>query len=180
MQHHRALFDAASENGALALQLCYYRGLGEFNASPWLTKPEELKAHMESVHCVGGATQIERLLKHYLSVGTPTTPVRGMVFIGDAIEENSGLLIDLAGQCRLKRQPLFLFQEGGDPEVARVFAEMARLSGGAHLQLNAQSANKLRELLGAVVRYARGGLKALRQSATESDKLLLSQLPDKD
>ena len=161
----------------MAIQLCYYRGMDEFYASPWLTQPQALLAQMDAVQCRAGSTQLAHLLKHYLASGTPMTPVRGLVFIGDAIEENADTLEQLAGQCRLKSQPLFLFQEGNDPQVAAHFGKLARLSGGAHVKFESGSADKLRELLGAVVRFVSGGHKALTSSGRESDKILLSQLP---
>lgn len=132
---------------------------------------------MDKVTCAGGPTQIARLLMHYLEVGTPKTPVRSLIFIGDAVEEQPEILFNLAGQCRLKGQPVFTFQEGTDPTATRVFSEIARISGGAYASLGAQSAEGLRRLLGAVARYATGGRQALTQSGTESDKLLLAQLP---
>lgn len=132
---------------------------------------------MDAVSCVGGPTQLQRLLKHYLSAGSATTPVRALVFVGDALEEPAASLLTLAGECRLKHQPLFLFQEGYDPRVAAVFEQMAALSGGAYAAFDRNSAERLRELLGAVVRYASGGYKALTSSGRESDKILLRQLP---
>ncbi|MDG1065219.1 MAG: hypothetical protein P8O91_03290 [Luminiphilus sp.] len=136
-----------------------------------------MRARMDGVTCEGGPTQIARLLNHYLEVGTPATPVRALIFVGDAVEEQPAALLGLAGQCRLKGQPIFTFQEGSDPTAARVFSEIARISGGAYAALGAQSAEVLRMLLGAVARYATGGRNALTQSGTESDKLLLAQLP---
>lgn len=174
---HRELFTAAAEGTSVSIQLCYYRGLGEFKSSPWLTTATELLAHMDAVKCLGGATQIGRLLRHYLDAGTPATPVRGLVFVGDALEESMAELEQLAGQCRLKRQPIFLFQEGSDPLVAASFKQLARISGGAYAAFDQNSAERLRELLGAVVRYASGGRKALTSSGLEGDKILLEQLP---
>ena len=132
---------------------------------------------MDQVTCEAGPTQIARLLTHYLAVGTPTTPVRGLIFIGDAVEEQPKTLLSLAGQCRLKRQPVFTFQEGTDPAATRMFSEIARISGGAYAALGAQNAQAMGLLLRAVARYASGGRQALIQSGTESDKLLLAQLP---
>ena len=122
---------------------------------------------MDKVTCAGGPTQIARLLMHYLEVGTPKTPVRSLIFIGDAVEEQPDTLFNLAGQCRLKGQPVFIFQEGADTTATRVFSEIARISGGAYAALGAQSAEGLRRLLGAVARYATGGRQAL----------ILAQLP---
>jgi hypothetical protein len=93
------------------------------------------------------------------------------------VEEQPALLLGLAGQCRIKGQPIFTFQEGSDPTAARIFSEIARISGGAYAALGGESAGVLRLLLGAVARYATGGRYALTQSGTESDKLLLAQLP---
>lgn len=177
---HADLFDAATEGDPLALQLCWYRGFSEFEASPWMTAPAELKVRLDRVSCLGGPTQISRLLRHYLGAGTPAVPVRAMVFVGDAQEEREVELLSLAGQCRIRNQPVFVFQEGSDNATARVFEQIAQLSGGAYARLDGQSSDRLRELLGAVVRYARGGRLALSRSATQSDKLLLSQLPPKD
>jgi len=176
---HQDMFRAAQTDSHLAIQLCYFRGFNEFQYSPWLTSSDELLAHMEAVSCLGGATQITRLLQHYLGVATPMTPVRGLVFIGDAVEEPSQRLLDLAGQCRVRHQPLFLFQEGRDHTVAALFEQMAGLSGGVYARFDHHSADYLKELLGAVVRYAQGGRRALTSSGRESDKLLLMQLPRK-
>jgi hypothetical protein len=179
MQLHREMFAAAQSGTGLAIQLCYYRGFGEFQHSPWLTSANELLAHMEAVTCLGGATQIARLLKHYLNAATPATPVRGLVFIGDAVEESNAQLLNLAAQCRVRNQPLFLFQEGTNTEVAALFEQMAQLSGGVYARFDHNSAHRLKELLGAVARYAQGGRIALTSSGREGDKLLLDQLPKK-
>jgi len=172
------LFTATQSGTNLAVQLCYYRGLHEFRASPWLTNSETLLAHMNEVSCSGGPTQIARLLTHYRNAGSATTPVRGLVFVGDACEEAPSTLIDLAGQCRLLNQPLFMFQEGLDLSTANLFKEMAAVSGGAYAPFDDSSAAYLGELLGAVARYATGGRLALSRSGRDSDKLLLAQLPD--
>lgn len=173
------MFNAAQGNN-LAIQLCYYRGAIEFDASPWLTRAEDLLTHMAAVECAPGATQINRLLKHYLRAGSAATPVRALIFIGDALEEDPAPLLDLAAQCKIKGQPLFIFQEGDDQRVAQVFKQLATLSGGAYARFDTRSADRLRELLGSVARFASGGRKALTQSGRDSDKLLLSQLPQSD
>ena len=46
-----------------------------------------------------------------------SSPLRGLIFIGDAIEEPPHEVINLAGQCGLRTLPLFLFQEGLNPTV---------------------------------------------------------------
>ena len=84
-----------------------------------------------------------------------------MVFVGDAMEENVDPLCQLAGELGLKGVPIFLFHEGGDPIAAKAFQQMAKLSRGAYLHFDLASADRLRDLLGAVAVYAAGGYRAL-------------------
>jgi hypothetical protein len=169
------MFRASGRVAALAVQLCYYRGFGEFSASPWLTDSAALARLMGRVHCEGGHTQIARLLRHARKEHG-RAGVRALVFIGDAIEESPDTLCDLAGQCGILKLPLFLFQEGHDPQVERGFRAMARLSGGAYARFDSSSADILAGLLGAVASYARGGRAALEELEGDSAKLLLKQL----
>jgi hypothetical protein len=169
------MFTASGKATTLAIQLCYYRGFGEFRASRWLTDSAELARLMGLVRCEGGHTQITRLLQHAKDEHRET-PVRAVVFIGDAIEENPDTLCDLAGQCGLRQLPLFLFHEGRDREVEQTFRSMARLSGGAYARFDSSSAETLAELLGAVAQFATGGRAALEKQSGDSAKLLLQQL----
>jgi hypothetical protein len=173
---HQALFDVATEDATFALQLCYFRGLMEFEATPWMTEPGPLLDALNAVYCQGGATQIERVLRHALAEFEGSSSIKAIVYIGDACEENSETLNALAVQCRLAKRPLLLFQEGRDPTASRCFASMAALSGGAHVQLDDTSGDRLRELLKSAVRFVLGGRKALQGSRRESDKLLLNKL----
>ncbi|MFT7469423.1 MAG: hypothetical protein ACI8PP_002680, partial [Candidatus Pseudothioglobus sp.] len=66
-------------------------------------------------------------------------------------------------QLGLTNVPLFIFQEGDNPKVTRIFKHMARVSGGACVPFDHHSASQLRDLLGAVAVYAAGGRKALEQ-----------------
>lgn len=169
------MFRASGKVAGLAVQLCYYRGFGEFQASPWLTDSNALASLMGRVHCEGGHTQIARLLRHARAEHAKAD-IRALVFIGDAIEENPDTLCDLAGQCGIVKLPLFLFQEGRDPQVEQSFRTMARVSGGAYARFDSSSADILASLLGAVASYARGGRAALEKLKGESAKLLLQQL----
>lgn len=169
------MFRATAELGSLSVQLCYYRGFREFSASPWLTDSAELARRMGEVRCEGGHTQIKRLLQHTLEEHR-NTPIRAAVFIGDALEESPDSLCDLAGQCGMRGVPLFLFQEGYNSLVQRTFRDMAKLSKGAWARFDANSAHTLAELLGAVARYAAGGVTALENGASSNARLLLEQL----
>ena len=52
------------KRGGREVQLCFYRGYGEFNFSPWYSNGADLLARMNSVFCLGGLTQILKVLKH--------------------------------------------------------------------------------------------------------------------
>jgi len=57
--------------------------------------------------------------------------------------------------------PVFLFQEGDDPDATRTFREIARVTKGAHCRFDPGAARELGQLLRAVAAYAAGDLKAL-------------------
>jgi hypothetical protein len=154
------LFEVAAGLGGLDVQLAYYRGFDECKASRWFGAAAELHRAMRSVSCVGGETQIERILSHALKEAG-ARKVNALVFVGDAMEENVDRLCRLAGELGLMGVPVFLFHEGGDPVAGRAFREIARLSGGAYCPFDSGSARQLRELLGAVAAYAAGGVPAL-------------------
>jgi hypothetical protein len=63
--------------------------------------------------------------------------------------------------------PAFMFHEGGDPITAFAFQQIAKLTNGAYCQFNSNSAQILKDLLGAVAVYAAGGRLALESLATK-------------
>ena len=172
---HAELFEAAAGAG-VAVQLAYYRGYREFHASPWSTSAPALLAQMTGVGCRGGLTQIGRLLRHALAE-SKRSRINALVFVGDACEEPPDQVAHAAGQLAVLRVPCFLFQEGTDPVAARVFRDVAKLTGGAHVPFEAGSAAQLRALFGAVAAYAahgREGVKAIGHGVVRG---LLAQLP---
>ncbi|MBC6406460.1 MAG: VWA domain-containing protein [Rhodospirillales bacterium] len=154
------MFQAAHALGGLSVQLLFYRGYRECKASPWLDDSRELLRRMTSVACSAGHTQIARILRH-AAKETERAKVDALVFVGDALEEMIDDLGDAAGALGLLGLPCFMFQEGNNPRVRHAFAEVAKLSGGACCSFDAQSAQQLRDLLGAVAAYAAGGRRAL-------------------
>jgi hypothetical protein len=172
------MFEETAALGGLDVQLCHYRGYGEFEASPWYASSCDLLARMSEVRCYAGQTQLEKVLRHALAE-TRRRRVQALVFVGDSMEEDLDRLGNLAGQLGVLGLPLFLFHEGRDAAAGRAFAELARLSGGAVCPFDAGSAEQLRELLGAVAVYAAGGRQALRVLGTQrggQTLLLLQQL----
>jgi hypothetical protein len=172
------MFVSTQSLGGLQVQLSYFRGLGEFFSSTWHTDSDRLLHQMSGIYCQAGMTQIERLLRHTIDENRQQK-LRGVIYIGDAMEENLDVLCQLAGQLGMLKVPLFIFQERQDPVARRAFVEMARLSGGAYCQFDGASAEQLRDLLKAVAIYATGGLQALEdfsRTSHQSVKLLGQQL----
>lgn len=172
------MFSVAQSLGGLNLQLCYFRGFGEFFHSGWQSEGEGLLKLMQRIHCEAGATQLKRVLRHAIKENDQNK-LKGLVFIGDAMEENRDILAQLAGRLGLLNVPVFIFQERGDPIARETFKDICRLSGGAYSQFDSASAGQLKELLNAVAVYAAGGLKALKdfsKKSGQSVKLLEQQL----
>jgi hypothetical protein len=170
------MFLATGDLGGLAVQMAYYRGFMEFAATPFLTDPAELTRRMTGVQCLGGQTQIQRVLEHALAE-TKRERVNALVFVGDAVEEAADPLCHLAGQLGLHGTPVFVFHEGGNPVVADVFRQIARVSGGAYAPFDSASAGALRDLLRAVAVYAAGGRQALARLPGGAARQIAGQLP---
>jgi hypothetical protein len=169
------MFDTAAAIGGLAVQLVYFRGLGESRASPFVANARALRDLMVKIDCRGGNTQIRKVLAH-VRREAEKQPVAALAYIGDAMEENPDALAALAGEIGLLGVRAFMFHEGRDAAAERTFREIAKLTGGAYLPFNSASAAELRALLGAVATYAAGGLKALEKSKGAGAQLLLPQL----
>lgn len=174
------MFEETGKLGGLLIQLCYYRGFNEFRAGQWCRQSGQLRDEMTAVTCMGGRTQITRLLNHAIAE-SKREKVQAMVFIGDAFEEDADRVCDLAGQLGILHVPLFVFQERGDPYVKSIFQQIAKLSGGAWAPFDARSANQLRDLLSAVAVFAAGGRKALAdysKHASRDVQLLTRQIKE--
>ena len=155
-----SMFNETSTLGGLAIQLLYYRGFGQCQASKWAVNPDQLLRFMTSVRCLGGTTQIRKVLKHAIRENT-REKFDALVFVGDAMEEEVDQLCHYAGELGLLNVPVFIFHEGGDPIAERAFRQISRLSAGAYCPFDSDSAQQLRELLSAVAVYAAGGRRAL-------------------
>jgi hypothetical protein len=154
------MFEATEGLGGLDVKLLFYRGFGECKASRWVASAADLHRAMRAVSCLGGETQIERVLDHAIAE-TRRRRVNALVFVGDAMEENVDRLCRLAGELGLLGVPVFVFHEGSDGPAERAFRQIAKLSRGAYLRFDLASAERLKELLAAVAVYAAGGYRAL-------------------
>ncbi|MFN4143205.1 VWA domain-containing protein [Aestuariivirga sp.] len=172
------MFAEAGRVGGLDVQLVYFRGHGECRASKWSPDTQSLARLMAGIRCMGGQTQILRVLKH-LRGEAGAGKVNACVYVGDAMEEPIDALAHVAGEIGLLGLPVFMFQEGHDPAAEAGFREIARLTRGAYFRFGSDSARILRELLTAVAVYAAGGYKALADHSAAKGgaaTLLLRQL----
>jgi hypothetical protein len=154
------MFKETAALGGLDIQLVFYRGLAELKASAWFDSAAALLKHMSAVTCLGGKTQIDRVLKFAIAE-TKRRKVNAVVFIGDCMEEDIDALCHKAGELGLLGVPVFVFHEGSDPNAEEAFRQIAHLTRGAYCPFDANSAHQLRELLSAVAVYAAGGRAAL-------------------
>ena len=155
------MFDAVKAVGGLDVQLVYFRGFNECQASKWVSDPVALAKLMRNVSCQGGLTQIAKVLAHARRE-SESSKVNALVYVGDCMEEDVDRLARLAGELGLVKVHVFIFHEGRDTKAERAFREIARLSRGAYVPFDEGSARQLRELLTAVAVYATGGRKALQ------------------
>jgi hypothetical protein len=158
------MFAVTSEAGGLSVQLAFYRGFGQFKVSQWTSNAAKMMRLMTSVSCLAGETQIYKILEHALNE-TQKVKVNAVVFVGDCMEEEMDVLSHLAGKLGLVGLPVFIFQEASDPIASFAFQQIAKLSGGARVQFDRESAYTLRKLLGAIAVYAAGGRNALNSLA---------------
>ena len=172
------MFAETGRIGGLDVQLVYFRGFNECRASRWTSDAQGLGRLMTGVECRGGNTQILRVLKH-LKAEADKTAVNAMVYVGDAFEETIDTVAQAAGEVGLLGVPVFMFQEGHDPNAERAFREIARLTRGAYFRFGSDSARTLRDLLAAVAVYAAGGHAALADHSARQGgaaRLLLEQM----
>ncbi len=167
------MFETVAGIGDLDVQLVYYRGYDECVASRWLSDAKSLAAVMSGVTCAAGHTQIQKVLMHARNESAGEK-INAVIIVSDACEETA---FDLYKQARgLGNVPVFLFQEGDDEHVAKIYAEIARITGGAVAKFDSGAAQRLADLLKAVAAFAAGGVKALAAQKTEAATLLLTQI----
>lgn len=154
------MFAETAAIGGLEIQVTYFRGIGEFRATPWLSDSRALQRAMSRVSCRGGHTQIAKVLRRAITE-TRRRGIQALVYVGDCAEEDFDMICGLAGELGVLGVPAFVFHEGDDPYAGSLFKEIARLTKGAYSRFDTSSARQLRDLLKAVAVYAAGGYRAL-------------------
>jgi hypothetical protein len=167
------MFQEAAKIG-LNVQLVFYRA-SECQASRWVDDAAQLSELMLHVRCQAGYTQIGKILSHTRRENS-RHKVDALVLVADSVEEKDTDLFALARELGC---PAFLFQENDRAAVAKVFCEIARVTGGAHCHFAPGAAQELAELLRAVAAYATGGRQALLANKTAAAAKLLLQLPSR-
>jgi hypothetical protein len=171
------MFDEAARVGGLEIMLVYYGG-NTCRASKWFTDGRRLGDVMRRITCVGGFTQIEKILRQ-VRFEHDKSPVSALVFVGDCMEESLDALCVGAHGLGKRSIKAFMFQEGDNEEAENAFREIARLTHGAYCKFSKDSAQELRDLLRAVAAYASGGIKALGNVKAAGAIKLLEQLKSK-
>jgi hypothetical protein len=158
------MFREAAPIGRLDVQLVYYRA-AECRHSKWLSSGEHLAQLMNRIDCEAGCTQIGRVLAHALREAEKAA-VQALVFIGDAMEEEIEELAGKASALGKAGVPIFIFQEGTDPNVRKAFRLLALKSGGEFFEFNPSKPRAVEQLsaqLNAVARLAVGDVEALQR-----------------
>lgn len=171
------MFTEVKAIGGLDVQLIYFRSYDECRASGWVSDPAALARLMTGIRCLGGFTQIAKVLAHARRE-SGKKKINALVYVGDCMEEEIDHLAALAGELGILGVPAFMFQEGHDQKAETAFREIARLTKGAYCRFDAGSAAQLRELLRAVAAYAAGGRAALEDFGRRAGagRLLLEQM----
>jgi hypothetical protein len=163
------MFAAASHAGGLSVQLVYFRGFDECRSSGWVADPRALTNLMTRISCRSGQTQVGRVLRHVRNEASQS-PLKVLVYVGDAMEEPIDDLCAVAGELGLIGVKAFMFHEGNDPEAAQAFREIARLTGGAYARFDTKAPHALSELLRAAAAYAASGVDGLARLAPSSER----------
>jgi len=156
------MFEVAGSIGGLAVQLVWFRGRGEFEASEWTVTPAALGARMRGVSCRAGFTQLRRVLEHAAEEARHAR-IGALVYVGDCFEEHHEAVTKAAAALSLRGVPAFMFHEGEDPHAAYTFREVARLTNGVYASFSEGAAQQLRDLLKAAAVFAAGGEVALSE-----------------
>jgi hypothetical protein len=159
------MFRAATAVGTVEIQITYFRGESECQSSKWISSASALATILSALDCRAGYTQIARALRHVVKEHAKQT-IHAVILVGDSAEEHGEIVLSAARE--LSSVPVFSFHEGHDKKAAEIFKAIAHTTKGAFAAFDSGSADRLRELLKAVVLFAQGGRKALAAHGGEA------------
>jgi hypothetical protein len=171
------MFDAVSQVGGLEIQLVFYHGT-TCHSSQWMTNAKALEQSMRKIQCIGGFTQIKKILDHACRAHD-RAPLSTLVFVGDAAEEPIDSLCASANALGSRGVRALMFLEGNSDEAEKAFRAIVKATNGAFARFSPESAKELGDLLRAAAAYAAGGLKALESGKSKEAVKLLQQLKGK-
>lgn len=144
------------------MRVTYFRGGDEFNASGWMNDAKAIEEWMSGVTCKSGATQIARTLQDAITQAEQGK-IAALLYVGDAMEESPDVLLALARRLGELNVPICIFQEGKDPIAGRTFGEMAKASGGRHVDFEPGNFAEMKDLATVAVAWASGSQTALQK-----------------
>jgi hypothetical protein len=169
----RAMFEEAAAKG-LMIKLGFYRG-GECQIGKrWMTAPQDVARVMDGIKCVSGATQICKLLSGVVKESYPRP--QGLIFIGDAFEEQLEAALKLATAAFSIGTRVHMFHEGDNKQAEQAFRETAAAGGGIFAKFEPGAEKILAELWGAIAAHAVGGRQALEAKGGAGARRLLEHL----
>jgi len=163
-----ALFSRLGETPPL-MRLTYFRGRDEFQTTSWSNDLNVLTQWMDSVSCISGDTQIAKVLSDAVAQARQGK-IAAVLYVGDCMEESTATLYSYAGQLGELKVPVYLFQEGTDRDAFRTFAEIARLTGGRHVEFKTGNFKEMSDMAKVVIAQASGNPRAI--AAVRDDKSL--------
>lgn len=174
-----AMFEAVP--GALDVALAYHGGGRLHELTPFSPNAKVFLDKVHTVYCTAGMTALNQVLAQ----ATEITRLKALIYVGDCFEENQQEAVELAQILKLKGVRCFMFHDassksqGYDVETAgKVFASIAKITGGALLPFDESSPQMVKALLEAISIYAAQGIKALEQkrASLPAARLLLEQI----
>jgi hypothetical protein len=152
--------------GELDVALAVHGGSRLHTFTAFTSNANTLRDQAARVTCQAGQTQMLPILS-----GSLQRPgVRVVTYIGDVFEESlrqGRKLADEMGQRGIKLIVLHDTADWTARRDAEIFLDLARRTGGCVLPFDANSADRLRNLLGAIAVFAVGGAELLREKRGE-------------
>lgn len=148
--------------GELDVALAVHGGSRLHTFTEFTANPAVLRDRAAAIHCIPGHTRMLPILARAVA----TQGIRVVVYIGDVFEESSRRGRQLADEMGRRGIRLFVLHDVADWNARRdseLFRDLARRTGGGILPFDANSPDRLRELLAAVAVYAVGGEALLEQ-----------------
>lgn len=152
--------------GALDVALAVHGGSVLHTFTDFTADPNTLRDRAAGITCRAGSTQLLPILARALAV----PGVRVVSYIGDVFEESPGRGRKLADEMGRRGIRLIVLHDVADWTARRdgeLFLDFARRTGGCVLPFDAQSPERLRELLAAVAVFAVGGAQLLQDKRRE-------------